>query len=99
MGKRTIYTPHSKIKAALRLLTLRSRERALAMKTANYTCAVCGKKQSKAVGRVVVVEAHHKRGILNWDEVYKVIYKYLLPPAHDWECLCKSCHTLKEKLP
>jgi hypothetical protein len=68
------------------------------MKRDNYTCVVCGKKQSKAKGRVVIVEAHHKRGILNWEEVYKAIYKYILPPSEDWECLCTECHKTKEKM-
>lgn len=92
MGKRVEYTPRSRIKAALRQLTLRSRERAAAMKRDKYTCVLCGKKQSKAKGKEVIVEAHHKKGIMNWEEVYTVIYKYLLVPAEHWECLCKECH-------
>jgi len=58
MGKRLPYTPNSKIKAAVRSLFLRSRERAEAKKRDGYACKRCGKKQSKAKGREVSVEVH-----------------------------------------
>ena len=61
MGKRLLITPNSKIKASLRQLFLRSRERAAAIKRDGYTCQVCGAKQSRAQGREVYVEVHHKR--------------------------------------
>ena len=101
MGKRVEYTPRSKIKAALRQLTLRSRERAAAMKRDKYTCVLCGKKQTKPKDKTkwIIVEAHHKKGILNWEEIYVAIYKYLLVSPEHWECLCKECHDLKERLP
>lgn len=92
MGRRLEYTPNSKIKAAVRNLFLRSRERANAIKRDEYTCVRCGAKQSKAKGREVSVEVHHKEGVLNWDEIYRVLRKYLLcDPAH-METLCKQCH-------
>jgi hypothetical protein len=37
MGKKLPYTPRSKVRAALRQLWLRSRERAAALKAANRT--------------------------------------------------------------
>ena len=92
MGRRLPYTPNGKIKAALRMLSMRSRERAAAMKAQNYTCQGCGAKQSRAKGKEVYVEAHHKQGILNWDELYKAIRKYLLVAPEHWEILCHPCH-------
>ncbi|MFN3076319.1 MAG: HNH endonuclease [Alphaproteobacteria bacterium] len=92
MGKRLLYTPNSKIKAALRMLFLRSRERGMAIKRDGYVCQRCGVKQSKAKGKEVAVEVHHKEGIANWQEVYDVIRKNLLCDPADMETLCKSCH-------
>ena len=77
MGKRLPYTPNSRIKAALRQLFLRSRERAKCLKDAKYTCK-CGAKQSRAKGKEVYVEVHHKEGICNWAELYSVVREYLL---------------------
>lgn len=92
VGKRLEYTPNSKIKAAVRSLFLRSRERAHAIKRDGYTCVRCGAKQSKAKGREVSVEVHHKEGVLNWDEIYRVVRQYLLCTPEQLETLCKSCH-------
>ena len=92
MGKRLECTPNSQIKSALRRLFLRSRERAKALKRDNYTCQKCNRKQSKAKGKEFYVECHHKEGVLNWDEIYKVIRKYLLCNSDDIETLCKKCH-------
>ena len=90
------YTPNSRIKSALRQLWLRSRERAKTLKMANYTCSCCGVKQSKAKGKEVKVEVHHREGILNWLEVYRVIREQLLCEPDKMEVLCPKCH--KEKL-
>lgn len=92
MGKRLEYTPNSKIKAALRMLFLRSRERNTALKRDKYTCQTCGAKQSRASGREVYVEVHHKSGVLNWNELYKAIREYLLCHPDHLEVLCKECH-------
>jgi hypothetical protein len=91
MPKKSRFTTNSQIKSALRRLFLRSRERAEAMKTAKYTCS-CGAKQSRAKGKEVYVECHHKEGVLNWDELYKAIRKYLLCHPDELEILCKDCH-------
>ena len=92
MGKRSLNTTNTAIKSALRMLFLRSRERGLAIKRDGYCCQRCGVKQSRAVGREVYVECHHKRGVCNWQEIYKVIRKNLLCPPDDLETLCKECH-------
>ena len=92
MGKRLPYTPNSKIKASLRMLFLGSRERGQRLKEDNYTCQSCGVKQSKARGRVVKVEVHHKHGVCNWQEIYDAIRKNLLCNPRDLETLCKECH-------
>lgn len=92
MGKKLKHTPNSKIKAALRMLWLRSRERGEAIKRDKYTCQRCGAKQSKAKGKEVKVECHHSDGVVNWDEIYKVIRKHLLCDPEKIETLCKKCH-------
>ena len=92
MGKRLKYTPNSRIKSCLRQLWLRSRERAAAIKRDGYSCQVCGVKQSRAKGREVYVEVHHKSGVCNWDEIYKVIREYLLCDEAEMETLCRKCH-------
>lgn len=96
MGRRLPYTPNSKIKSALRKLFLRSRERAAALKRDNYTCCCCGKKQSKAKGREVFVEIHHLEGVLNWEELYKVVREYLLCSPDKMKTLCVECHEKME---
>ena len=72
-----VKTPPSRIKAALRQLSLRSRERAAVIKRDSNTCQVCGKKGSKAKGREIKTCVHHKNGI-KWDKIIKFIYKELL---------------------
>jgi predicted HNH restriction endonuclease len=90
--KKLNYTPNSRIKSALRKLFLTSRERSNAIKRDNYSCQCCGAKQSRAKGKEVYVEVHHKDGINNWDELYKSIRKYLLCDPEHLETVCKSCH-------
>lgn len=74
------------------MLWLRSKERSQCLKNANYECAKCGAHQSKAQGQEVKVEVHHKEGICNWEEIYKVIRAQLLTTDDKLECLCKECH-------
>ena len=92
MAKKLPYTPNSRIKSALRQLWLRSRERAKRLKIDNYTCQKCGIKQSRAKGREVYIEVNHKEGVLNWEEVYRVIREFLLCDPEYLETLCKECH-------
>jgi len=85
-------TPDARIKSALRMLWLRSKERSECLKKANYECSKCGVHASVAKDNVVKIEVHHKHGILNWDEIYKVIRAQLLVSGDKLECLCKECH-------
>ena len=90
MGKKLPYTPNSQIRSALRRLFLRSRERGNVIKKAKYTCCKCQSKQSKAKGREVKVQVHHRSGI-NWDGLFDDIRKRLLDES-DMEVLCEDCH-------
>lgn len=92
MPKKLPYTPNSRIKAALRMLSLRSRERAAVVKRDGNSCVKCGVKASKAKDREVAIEVHHKHGVTNWDKLYEAIRAYLLCNPDDMECLCKKCH-------
>lgn len=92
MGKRLPTTPRSKVRNALRMLSLRSRERAQALKRDKYTCQICGVKKSTAKGKEVYVEAHHIRGIGNWEKAIDVIFEEILCAPEFWETLCKDCH-------
>ena len=90
MGKKSLHTPRSRIRSALRQVFLRSRERAAVLKETSYTCS-CGLKQSKAKGREISVQVHHKSGIDNWDKIIDAVYEELLN-KDDMEVKCKACH-------
>ena len=90
-------TPRSKIISCLRQLWLRSRERAAALKRAEYKCEKCGVKQSKAKGKEVFLEVHHVNGINNWDKVIDEIYKEILISPEFLQPLCKTCHEKTER--
>lgn len=99
MGKKLLTTPRSKIRAALRQLWLRSRERSQAMSRDKYTCQNCGKKQSRKKGQEVKCECHHLNPI-NWDLMIDYIQRHLLVNPDELECLCVDCHaeeTQKQK--
>jgi len=91
MGKKTLYTPRSKVRASLRQLWLRSRERAFALKRGGYVCQVCGIKQSKAKGKEVSVVVHHREGI-DWENLIDLVYERLLVNPDKLETLCTNCH-------
>ena len=92
MSKRLPYTPNGKIRSALRMLFLRSRERAAALKRDKYTCQRCGVKQSRAMGHEVYVEVHHREHVLNWDKLFEAVRQYLLCDPESLETLCVKCH-------
>jgi len=92
MGRKLPYTPNGKIRQALRILWMRSRERSGALKNTDYCCSVCGKKQSKAKGRECTLEVHHLHHVTNWDRIFKVIREELLTPSENLAPLCKDCH-------
>jgi len=91
MAKRSERTTRSQIRQALRRLSLRSRERAACLRRDKYTCQRCGKKQSRAKGKEVYVEAHHTKGVL-WDVLIDQVYEMLLCHPDDMITLCKACH-------
>ena len=93
IGKRLPYTPRSKVRAALRQLFLRSRERAAALKRDGYTCQECNTKQSKAKGREVSIQCHHKTPI-DWEGLIDLVYERLLVNEKHLETLCVDCHKL-----
>lgn len=85
-------TPRSQLRSALRKAWLRSRERAAAIKRDRYTCVRCGAKQSRARGREVFVNVHHKVAI-NWDQLLQLIYDSgLMCGPEGLETLCVDCH-------
>ena len=92
MGKRQPNTPRSKVRAALRQLWLRSRERAAALKRDKYTCQKCGRKQSMAKGKEFKVQVHHVNRIVNWDVLIDFVFEHLLCGPEDLETICKECH-------
>ena len=102
MGKRLPNTPRSKVRAAIRQLFLRSRERQAALKRDNYTCQRCKKKQSMAKGHEQKVIVHHLNGI-EWENIIDYIFRHVLVDPKHLETLCPDCHqretdgeTLKE---
>ncbi len=90
MGKKSEHTTNSIIRAALRRLFLRSRERAKTLKDSGYRCCKCGVKQSKAKGREISVQVHHSSGI-DWDGLFDDIRTRLLNQK-DMCVLCTECH-------
>ena len=92
MGKKLPTTPRSRVRAALRQVFLRSRERAAALKREQNTCECCKRKASKAKGKEFKVEVHHKRGVLNWSKILDLVYEQLLCDPELMQVLCKECH-------
>jgi 5-methylcytosine-specific restriction endonuclease McrA len=93
MGRKQENTPRSRVRAALRQLWLRSRERAAAIRRDKYTCVRCGVKQSKRKGFEQRVEVHHRKGrIGNWNKVIDLIFEELLCSPDNLETLCPNCH-------
>ena len=97
MGKKLPTTPRSRARAAIRQLWLRSRERAAALKQAEYKCQLCGIKQSTAKGKEVKLEVHHNNGITNWEHVLDSIYRHILCDPEHLTVLCKACHEEEHK--
>ena len=83
------YTPASRISHYIRLCWLRSRERHKVLKEAKYTCCQCHRKQSKAKGKKLKVEVHHKKKI-DWKKIVEYVRKEVLDKPQ--EVLCVDCH-------
>lgn len=100
MKSKTPTPLRSRLRSALRMVWMRSPERAAALKRDNYTCQVpgCGKKQSKAKGREIKVEVHHIEGIFDWAEVLDFIGACgLFCNKNFLRTVCTDCHK-KEKI-
>ena len=84
-------TPRSQVKAAIRQLWLRSRERAEALKRDGYCCQECGVKQSTAKGKEQKVCVHHLDHI-SWENIISYIYRHILVEPNNLITLCEDCH-------
>lgn len=91
MSRRLPHTPSSRIRQCLRVLWLRSRERAEALKNTGYTCCICHVKQSTAKGREVKLVVHHMDGI-DWEGLIDLIRTRLLQTPARLAPLCECCH-------
>lgn len=88
-------TKDSQIRSTLRMLFLKSKERAAVLKRDEYTCAECGIKQSKRKGEEVKVQVHHEIGIDNWAMMIHAVREYILCNPKDMVTLCSRCHKNK----
>lgn len=95
MSKKLLTTPRSRVRAAIRQLFLRSRERAAALKRESNTCQTCKRKASKAKGKEFDVQVHHIDGIGNWESIIDMIFEEILCSPSLLEVLCLSCHDLR----
>jgi predicted HNH restriction endonuclease len=91
MGTKLPYTPNSKIRQAVRLLWMRSRERSAALRAHGYCCAHCGVKQSAAKGREVKLDVHHIDGV-DWSGFCDEVRRRILHKPERLLPLCESCH-------
>lgn len=88
-------TPRSRVRSALRQVWLRSRERAAALKAAGNCCARCGVKASKAKGREVSVQVHHRNGIEAWEAIIDLVFAELLASPPLLKVMCTECHKVE----
>jgi 5-methylcytosine-specific restriction endonuclease McrA len=91
MSTRLPYTPNFRIRQSLRILWMRSRERAAALKATNYCCAYCGIKQSAAKGREVKLDVHHLDPP-DWNGIFDEIRRRLLHDPSRLAPACEKCH-------
>ena len=98
-SKKLPHTTAAQIRSALRRhIWLKSKERAAALKRDKYSCVKCGVKQSKAKGKEVKVEVHHKNPIEDsWNFIIEDIAEYILGDVDNLEVLCKECHLKTHK--
>lgn len=75
----------------MRVVWLRSRERAAAIKREANTCECCGKKGSSAKGREVRIEVHHLNGI-EWQKLIDYVFRHILVDPSKLAVLCTDCH-------
>lgn len=94
--RRLPVTPNSQIRAALRQLWLRSRERGQAVKDQKNTCCECGRKGSVAKGKEVRINVHHVAGV-DWSGLLDLIRERLLQTPDKYVCMCEECHVKHHK--
>ena len=80
----------SSVRAGMRRMWLRSRERGTAMKLAKRACSCCGAKQIVATPDVRL-EVHHTKGI-DWEDMIDMFFERVLQRPEDYTVLCKVCH-------
>jgi len=97
LAKKPDVTPRTRVRAALRQLWLRSRERAAALKLAGNACKACGVKGTRKKGQEVILNVHHVEGI-DWDGVIDLIFERILQDPSMYEVLCKDCHRREHEL-
>ena len=95
MGKRSLSTPRSIIRDAVRQVWLRSRERAAAIKAESNTCEACnvkGHKSKKHPEENVIIEVHHLDGC-HIERIVDMFFESgLLCDPSRLQVLCKECH-------
>lgn len=91
MPKRLTTTPRSRVRASIRQLWLRSRERAACLKRDGYKCQTCGVKQSMAKGKEQKIQVHHLDGI-KWENIVDYIFRHVLVDPSKLETICPDCH-------
>lgn len=96
MGKKSEWTPRSRIRSAIRKVWLFSRERHAAISRDRYTCCDCHRKASKAKGKEFFVEVHHRDGVQNWEKLIDAFYEFVLCHPDLLVTLCKECHDKRE---
>ena len=96
MGKKSLSTPRSRVRAALRQVWLRSRERGAALKREGYQCQCCHVQQSAAKGREVALEVHHNAGI-EWENLIDLVFQHILINPAGLTVYCKDCHSKEHK--
>jgi len=84
-------TPRSRVKNAIRMVWLRSRERQAAIKREGNCCQECRRKGSVAKGKEVYIQVHHTDGI-DWEGIVDLIFERVLVAPEKMTVLCKECH-------
>ncbi len=96
MRKKLPRTPRARVRSKLSMLFTQSRERAAAIKRTGNCCERCGQKGSRAKGREVKIEVHHKTPT-NYALLDEIVRKELLVNPDELEVLCKECHVKHHK--
>lgn len=85
-------TSDQRIISSIRKLFLMSREHSFTLQRDKYTCQRCGAKQSRAAGKEISVQVHHKSGDTPKMKIVEAIRELLLVDPDELETLCAGCH-------